>query len=153
MPRYALIDAAARPDTPQAIRYYTQGFQARSLFANQPEAQHADFGPWLAELDGNPALDDWLRALDLHPGAVARLEAPADFRQVFGHLESCLDLSLSDGSQAVFRFWDGRVLARLLHLLTVDQKRDLLGPIESWQVKLGPRVLDLRQTDLKERPA
>lgn len=53
MQRYVLVDASARPDTPQALRYYLQDLPHlphRSLFARQPEAEHADLGPWLVQL-------------------------------------------------------------------------------------------------------
>lgn len=150
MLRYALIDASTRDDTPRALRYYTLGHRARCLFERQPEHALADLGPWLAALDDNSGLQNWLPALDLNAGAVAWLTAGADFDEVFRHLEACLDLTLPDGSQAMFRFWDGRVLARLHYVLTAEQKRELLGPVESWRVTLGARVLDMRREDLRE---
>lgn len=138
--RYALIDAASSPDIPKTLAFYTQGHKARSLFARQPEAKHADSGPWLAVLDGNSSLDSWLRALQLRPGAVATLESQADFEQVFEHLEQCLDMRLSSGALALLRYWDGRVFLRLQGVLADEQKRALLGPIECWTVRLLGRT-------------
>lgn len=138
--RYALIDAASSPDTPKALAFHTPGYKARSLFARQPEARHADSGPWLAVLDGNSGLDSWLRALQLRPGAVAILESQAGFEQVFEHLEQCLDMRLPSGELAMLRYWDGRVFLRLQGVLSDEQKRALLGPVQSWTVRLLGRT-------------
>ena len=149
MHRYALIDAAARPDTAQALRYYTQGHVARSLFERQPEAHLADKGPWLAELDGNVGLDGWLRALERQPGAVARLESQASFKDVFEHLEACIDIRMSNGKLAMLRYWDGRAFWRLQGALKSEQRKALLGPIRRWSVYIGeqPFVVDAQQLE------
>lgn len=145
---YALIDGATRDDTTQAIRYYTQGFPARSLFTNQPERDLANAGPWLAQLDGNTGLQRWLLALDISKGAVARLTSDASFDTVFCHLENCLELTLATGEKTLFRFWDGRVLDRLRYILSSRQLNDLLGPIDTWGVKLGSRTFEITMSDL-----
>lgn len=146
---YALIDAAARPDTPHALRYYTNGHPARSLFARQPESAHADAGPWLAALDGNAGLRNWLHALDMQPGAVARVSADVAFDALFDHLEQCLDLRLADGSLALFRFWDGRALYRFWRVMTPAQRKAFLGPVLRWSVRLQGQAWELDRAQLE----
>lgn len=150
---YALVDGAARPDTAEAVRYYTQDprHQARSLFARQPEAANADAGPWLVSLDGNPGLRNWLHALDMLPGAVARLVAEVSFEPLFDHLESCLDMRLSDGSLALLRYWDGRVFWRIQGVLTPTQRLALLGPIARWSVYVEGQEWALDRSSLENR--
>lgn len=146
--RYAIVDAAARPDTPQALRYFIEGHPARSLFENQPEHALGDAAPWLVQVDGNPGMAGWLPALDLEAGAVTWLESPADFGRLYQHLQRQLDLRMPDGSLALLRYWDGRVFRRLLRVLDAEQKRELLGPIEQWQVTVDDRLYALRKDSL-----
>ncbi len=89
MQRYVLVDASARPDTPQALRYYLQDLPHRSLFARQPEAEHADLGPWLVQLPefGQDPIEGWLRALEQGHPAVAWLDSAGNFDAVFDHLK------------------------------------------------------------------
>lgn len=136
---YALIDAAVRADVVQVLRQRAVTHAPRSLFENQPEAAHANAGPWLLALDGEPGLRDWLHGMEQLPGAVARLGSDASFEVVFRHLEGCLDMQLADGSLAMFRFWDGRVFWRTWQVLVPAQRRALLGPINKWTVQLQGR--------------
>lgn len=139
MHRYVLIDAAARPDTPQAIGHHAQDLQHRSLFAHQPEAEHADLGPWLMQLPehGQSPVESWLLALEHNHPAVAWLTSEAAFEPVFAHLEGQLDIALADGSLALLRYWDTRVFRRLQRVMTAQQRLDLLGPIDIWRARVG----------------
>lgn len=157
MQRYVLVDASARPDTPQALRYYLQDLPHlphRSLFARQPEAEHADLGPWLVQLPefGQAPIEGWLRALELGHPAVAWLASAGDFDAVFDHLETCLDLRRPNGTLALLRYWDGRVFVRLQRILTANQRLQLLGPIARWRTRvLGEDVVvSLSATDGQE---
>ncbi len=144
--QYALVDTAARADAADALRFHAGGHEARSLFIRQPESQHANAGPWLVALDGNPGMTGWLLALDMHPGAVAWLTSDVNFDALFNHLESCLDLRLANGQLALLRFWDGRVFWRINSVLRPEQKGALMGPVTRWSVRLNGKqwVVDAR---------
>lgn len=146
---YAIVDTAARSDAMQALRYYAEGYPAHSLFARQPEATHADAGPWLVGLDGNAGMRNWLHALDLHLGAVSRLSSDENFEAVFYHLESRLDMRLADGSLALFRFWDGRALYRVWRVMTLEQKKAFMGPVSRWSARLPGQVWELDRSKLE----
>ncbi|RBI46255.1 DUF4123 domain-containing protein, partial [Xanthomonas oryzae pv. oryzae] len=134
--------------------YYLQDLPHRSLFARQPEAEHADLGPWLVQLPefGQAPIEGWLRALELGHPAVAWLASAGDFDAVFDHLETCLDLRRPNGTLALLRYWDGRVFVRLQRILTANQRLQLLGPIARWRTRvLGEDVVvSLSATDGQE---
>ena len=140
MHTYLLIDCAVRSDAARVLRFYAEDLPHCSLFHGQPEARHADAGPWLVQVDGSTALHGWLNALegtgDCIP-CVSRLTSRQGFEPVLSHLQSFLDLRLSDGSSALFRYWDPRVFKRLQRVLTKDQLHDLMAPFSEWRFTSG----------------
>ncbi|MDV9042025.1 DUF4123 domain-containing protein [Stenotrophomonas sp. RAC2] len=137
---YLIVDCAVRPDAARTLRFYAQDLLHRSLFHGQPEAKHADVGPWLVKLDGVTVLDGWLNALERTGNCVpcvSHLKSNRDFETVFAHLQSFLDLHLSDGSRALFRFWDPRVFTRLQRVLTREQLQGLMAPFSEWCTTKG----------------
>ncbi len=134
MNRYVIVDAAAYADTPKALAWYAQDLPHRSLLARQPEAAHASVGPWLLQLpaQSHTQVDGWLRALELDKPVVAWLRSEAGFEAVFQHLEACLDLHRPNGTLALLRYWDGRVFLRLQRAFTLQQRRQLMGPLRQW---------------------
>jgi hypothetical protein len=140
MHTYLIVDCAVRADAARTLRFYAQDLPHRSLFLGQPEAKHADAGPWLVQVDGNTGLHGWLNALegtgDCVP-CVSYLSSTEDFEAIFAHLQSFLDLRLSNGSSALFRFWDPRVFKRLQRILTPDQSHSLMAPFSEWRTTNG----------------
>ncbi|AWH53226.1 hypothetical protein C1924_08550 [Stenotrophomonas sp. ESTM1D_MKCIP4_1] len=149
---YALIDTAVRSDAKQVLMWHTQGCPStvRSLFARQPERNHAHAGPWLVALDGNSGLQAWLQTLDMEMGAVAWLTADVGFESLFEHLETCLDIRLSDGGLALFRFWDGRVFWRIQSVLRLEQRRALMGPVTRWALQINGQPWALEPAMIEE---
>ncbi|KAB7765650.1 DUF4123 domain-containing protein [Xanthomonas maliensis] len=136
---YALVDCAGDPARLPVLQHHaaTAGMQAASLFAQQPEAEHAAAGPWLLALPVGaiqPALDAWLAQLGRTPSGVMRLIAEVPFAQLLAHLDGALDIALPDGSLALMRYYDARAFARYVEVLTRPQQLELLGPILEWQV-------------------
>ncbi len=138
MNRYAIVDASAYADTPKALAWYAQDLPHRSLFARQPEVASAAVGPWLLQLPAHvhTQVDGWLRALELNKPVVAWLTSEAEFEVVFQHLEACLDLRRPSGKLALLRYWDGRVFLRLQRAFTLQQRRQLMGPLLQWHFQM-----------------
>lgn len=140
MNAYLIVDCAVRSDAADTLRVYAKGLLHRSLFHGQPECKHADAGPWLVQLDGVTTLHGWLNALERtgdRVPCVSYLKSNQDFETVFAHLQSFLDLHLSDGSPALFRFWDPRVFTRLQRVLTREQLQSLMAPFSEWCTAKG----------------
>lgn len=140
MNTYLIIDCAVRSDAARTLRFYANDLPHRSLFLGQPEAGYADAGPWLVQMDESTAMHGWLNALegtgDCVP-CVSYLSSTDDFESVFAHLQSFLDLRLSDGSSALFRFWDPRVFKRLQRVLSQSQLHSLMAPFADWRTTSG----------------
>ncbi len=137
---YVIIDCAVRSDAALNLRFYASDLPHRSLFWGQPEAKHADAGPWLVQTDGSAALHGWLNALEgtgHGVPCVSYLSSAEDFEAVFTHLQSFLDLRLSNGASALFRFWDPRVFQRLQRVLTREQLHSLMSPFSEWRTTSG----------------
>lgn len=155
MNRYAIVDAAAYADTPKALGWYAQDLPHRSLLARQPEAMHASAGPWLIQLPAHPhsPVEGWLRALQLDRPVVAWLSSEAGFEAMFQHLETCLDLRRPSGSQALLRYWDGRVFLRLQRVFTRVQRRQLMGPVQQWRFQMLGQDYTLNRAELDDTEA
>lgn len=140
MHRYLLIDCAVRPDAARTLRFYAEGLSYRSLFLNQPEEKHSDVGPWLVQIDASHTMHGWLNALegtgDCIP-CVSHLATELGFEATFQHLQSMIEMQLSDGSSALLRFYDPRVMKRLLGILTAEQLEMLLAPFVEWKTTVG----------------
>lgn len=136
MNRYIIVDCAARSDAAQTLRFYAEGFAHRSLFQGLPEAQHADAGPWLVQVDESMGLEGWLNALEgtgKCAPCVTHLASSLGFEAVFSHLQSFLDVQLPDSASALLRYWDPRVFHRLQRVLSQDQIQSLIAPFAEWR--------------------
>lgn len=140
MNRYLIVDCAVRRDAARTLRFYAAELPHRSLFHGQPEEKHADAGPWLVQVDANNHLQGWLNALegtgDRVP-CVTHLDAEDSFEAVFAHLQSLLEMRLSDGSSALLRFWDPLVINRLRGVLTAEQFTTIIAPFTEWRTSQG----------------
>lgn len=152
--RFVLVDVSPDPQYPQVLTWHAQsaGLTCRSLFERQPEADLVDAGPWLAALPDEPFAQPmiaWITLVERAGPCVAWLESDADFEALFDHLEAQLDIELSDGDLAMCRFWDPRVWQRLQRILTLDQRLELLGPVDTWTVVLRDRAHPTNRQDLE----
>ncbi|NZA24923.1 DUF4123 domain-containing protein [Luteimonas sp. SJ-92] len=152
--RYALLDCGADPQLHPALfdHRMRSGLRARGLLERQPEAAHANKGPWLLEVptqQANPELVRWLIHVGHQAPCLAWLAAEVPFDALFDHLEAQLDLALPDGGLAMMRFWDPRAFYRLQRILTPGQLLALLGPVLEWQIALAGRPMHVRREDLK----
>ncbi len=123
----------------QELRHYAGHTTCRSLFQGQPEQAHADAGPWLLHLDqGNSALVGYLDTLERSGvPCMTLLISHKGYEYVFAHLQSMLDMRLADGSKALLRYYDPRVMKRLRHILSAEQFSVLLAPFAEWTTNQG----------------
>ncbi|OBU48965.1 DUF4123 domain-containing protein [Stenotrophomonas maltophilia] len=133
---YAIVDAAASPQIANVLGGYATSGIAWPLFEHQPEASSADVGPWLIQLNGNGWVRRWLLNLEARPGRVCWVTSDEPIGAVIEHLQARLDVRLSDGGLALFRFWDGRALYRVWTVMTREQKRAFMAPFVRWSVWL-----------------
>lgn len=138
MHRYVIVDCAVRHDAAGTLRFYAEDLPHRSLFQGQPEAKHAHAGPWLVQVDHSNALHGWLNALEgTCAPCVTHLTSPEGFEAVFAHLQSLLDMTLSDGASALLRFYDPRVMEQLRRVLTPAQFHSVIAPFAEWRTIQG----------------
>lgn len=117
------------------------GFLARIGWTEPVSDLFAGIG-WLAGTGTSPLLspinpsDPVAGALlekGLPLGSLHFLKSDASQDEVAAHLVDCMDMTLPDGRETIFRFFDTRVLTDLAGVLSVAQVDALLGPVIRWQ--------------------
>ena len=133
---YALVDLGAfesLEDAESSIGSITAPKKSWvNLYADMDGLELASQGPLLARL-----LDDRLdyEAFSLTvklSRSVSFLRVHEKSTDMTKHLLALREVTLPDGSEALFRFQDPRVLAALAPLLEATQRASLLGPSQRW---------------------
>ncbi|MEQ6352784.1 DUF4123 domain-containing protein [Ralstonia pseudosolanacearum] len=117
-----------------------QGFA--SLFHGTPDSALAHAGPWLFDVDaaGNGVTADMAR-LEREAPSVTWLISGTDLHGLAQLLRLQLDARLPDGRIALVRFWDPRVLADLVNVLSPNQRETFFAHIHEWHLlRNGERV-------------
>ncbi|MFT0735635.1 DUF4123 domain-containing protein [Ralstonia wenshanensis] len=117
-----------------------QGFV--SLFHGTPDGALAHAGPWLVDVNeaGEGVTADLAR-LEREAPAVTWLISEADVHGLAQLLQLQLDARLPDGRIALVRFWDPRVLAQLVNVLSPKQRETFFAHIHEWHLlRNGERV-------------
>ncbi|WP_411849708.1 DUF4123 domain-containing protein [Stenotrophomonas sp. LGBM10] len=134
MNAYIILDAAVRPDAPDALLRLAPPASYRSLFLGTPDAKAAASGPWLLAPADAPQLSQWLTEVERHdPNAITLLTSMRPFEAVFAHLKALLTLHLPEGHTGLLRYYDPRVMAQLQRVLTAEQWHSLLAPFTGWR--------------------
>ncbi|APF85643.1 DUF4123 domain-containing protein [Ralstonia solanacearum] len=137
---YALVDGAQyqqQVGAPILPRHYTA-----SLFEGTADAPLAHAGPWLVDVQqvDSEVLSD-LERMEARAPAVSWLIAQSDLPGLAQLLQRQLDIRLPDGRTALLRFWDPRVLVRLVQVLEAGQLQAFFADIEEWHMlRDGERV-------------
>jgi len=106
-----------------------------SLFRGTPDGPLAHAGPWLVDVeDVGDTLASDLASLEREALAVSWLISEADLVGLAQLLQLHLDVRLPDGSVALLRFWDPRVLASLANVLDPQQRSTLFAYIQEWHL-------------------
>lgn len=128
---HALVDGLAL-ETATGTRL--EPHQGQALFAGTTDAALAHAGPWL--IDTHEAAPELLKTLiDLEPAhpVVSWLFTPLQPVALTRALQSMLDARLPDGRRVLIRFYDPRVLPKLLKVMTVDQHKQFFHSIHEWR--------------------
>lgn len=155
---YLLLDCAADPQHHHNLQFHAQRLHQphASLFERQPEAAHASAAPWLMQLPAQSLdlpLRMWMQLLQHSYFGATVLQAPGGFSALLHHLQGCLDLRCNDGAAALMRFADPRAFVRYCAVLSPPQQRQLLGPVQVWQIEYAGQTAHLRRDDLPQQAA
>ncbi|CAH0447355.1 hypothetical protein LMG10661_03421 [Ralstonia syzygii subsp. syzygii] len=106
-----------------------------ALFHGTPDGALAHAGPWLIDVEeaGDGITADLAR-LERQAPSVTWLVSEADLSGLAQLLRLQLDARLPDGRIALVRFWDPRVLAGLLNVLTPKQRETFFAHIYEWHL-------------------
>ena len=113
-----------------------------SLFHGTPDSPLAHAGPWLFDVEaaGDGVTADMAR-LERELPSVTWLVSELDLHGLMQLLQLQLDARLPDGRIALIRFWDPRVLAELVNVLTPGQRETFFAHIHEWHLlRNGERV-------------
>lgn len=103
-----------------------------ALFEGTPDAALAPAGPWLADTDQEQKLSKQLVETETKAPCVSWLLAEMPLHGLAQLLQLKLDVRLPDGSTALLRFYDPRVLESLALTLTPQQREEFFGHILEW---------------------
>jgi hypothetical protein len=113
-----------------------------SLFHGTPDSALAHAGPWLVDVNeaGDTVTAD-LAHLERQVPSVTWLISETDLHGLAQLLQLQLDARLPDGRIALVRFWDPRVLAELVNVLSPKQRETFFAHIHEWHLlRNGERV-------------
>jgi len=113
------------------------------LFAGTRDATLAHAGPWLMDMTQvNEAMTAKLVKLECDAPSLIWLITQQDLTSLGQRLQSQLDVQLPDGSSALLRFWDPRVLVSLARSLDGVQREAFFGHIQEWHLlNAGQRMV------------
>lgn len=103
-----------------------------ALFEGTPDAALASAGPWLVDAAEDEELRTHLIAAEANAPCVSWLLAEVPLHGLIQLLQLKLDVKLPDGTMALLRFYDPRVLKSLALTLTPEQREAFFGHIVEW---------------------
>jgi len=104
-----------------------------ALFAGTKDEPLAHAGPWLIDLARASAPQvATLAGLEAALPSVVWLITGTDIGTLAARLRPKLDARLPDGTRALLRFWDPRVLDSLCRSLARETRREFFGNVQEW---------------------
>jgi Domain of unknown function (DUF4123) len=133
---YALIDLALAPDMLRRLDSIIAAEDRIVLFEGTFAAAAAQYSPVLADLRrprrSGANLIDWVSAMCAQRPLLTFIVASAPLPELAAHLRHLLAVRTFDGQEFALRFADPRTLPAVFAVLDDAQRRQLLGPIETW---------------------
>ena len=151
---YFLLDQAGLPGVARELRKYS-ALQVK-LFDDTKEQAAADVGPVLLLAAGNDtrlAVKGLFRWLDKYAGdafSIIVMVSPLPFDAMRKRLSARLKIKLSEEMEAIFRFYDPRILASLISILSEPERDIFLGVASRWVYPNRSGGVDIINTRLQE---
>ncbi|MFA5983574.1 MAG: DUF4123 domain-containing protein [Methylococcaceae bacterium] len=131
---YVLVDAAQPKTTVTQLAQHFPEESLLGLFQGMPEQSAQEAGPFIIPL--NPFEDrhqprlNWLLTTETQAPCLIWLWSPLTPMALLNHLQQQLIVILPDGSEALLRFYDPRVIQQITHgLFDANQLKTLLQPV------------------------
>ncbi|HEJ9411951.1 DUF4123 domain-containing protein [Proteus mirabilis] len=102
------------------------------LFRTFTDAKIAWAGPWLIDVTNNENLINKLAVLEMSAPSVSWLISDTPIDNLAIHLASLMNVTLPSGKNALFRFYDPRVMKNIPTLLDEEQMKIAMKPIIEW---------------------
>lgn len=133
---FFLIDQGGMPGLYRQLRQTSTCWA--SLFSGSKEESALEVAPLLILAGANGrlvlsrAIFSWIGGRGTYTSTVMMLVSPTGLEPLQGQLSARLDVLLSEGMEAMLRFFDPRVFESLLTILTNEQAKIFLSPAISW---------------------
>lgn len=133
---FFLIDQSGMPGLYRQLRHTSTGWA--SLFKGSKEENALEVAPLLILAGANGklvlprAIFSWIGERGTYTSTVMMLVSPMSLESLNSQLSARLDVLLSEGMEAMLRFFDPRVFESLLTILTNEQVKIFLSPAMSW---------------------
>lgn len=140
-PLYALLDAARDERVLELLKPSKQNFQ--SLYEGEEGDLLADFAPYLVRMsvEGPEFLETLIKEGWGNSWGVY-LHSTQSFAEVRKHFRRFLTVKMPNGTEALFRFYDPRVMRPFLTNCTPDEAKQFFGPVSSYLIEAeDPAIL------------
>jgi len=125
---FAIIDATGEPAVPDKLWKLDPG-PAISLYEGTEYADHWAIAPYLASVDESLLM--WMKdQFPIEPWGIF-LVSREPFAAIFQNYQRYLVVTLADGQNWFFRFYDPRVLEKHLMRASKDEVTLFFGPVRS----------------------
>lgn len=118
-----------------------------ALFEGTPDAALSSAGPWLIDAAQDDELREHLLATQSRTPHVSWMLAEVPLHGLAQLLQLKLDARLPDGTLALLRFYDPRVLKSLALTLTPAQREEFFAHIHEWHFMCDGQALRIGRAD------
>jgi hypothetical protein len=132
-PLYAILDAARDTKVLAALLQSKSHYQ--SLYQGAEGARLAQFAPYLVRLPDDSSFLEMLVREGWGKSWGVYLTCASEFSEVRRHVRHFLEVTLPDGRDVYFRFYDPRVLRVYLSTCTPEDTKEFFGPIGAYLVE------------------
>jgi Domain of unknown function (DUF4123)/FHA domain len=132
-PLYALLDAANEPSVLKVL--FESKEEYASLFDGVAGAQLTHFAPYLVRLPKESPLLETLVQKGWGKSWGVFLTSPQQLQDLRSHFRQFLLVTMPDGKEVYFRFYDPRVLRVYLPSCVPDEINSLFGPVKYYLVE------------------
>lgn len=145
---FAVLDGAANPRIIEAIERHEP--LSVCLYRGQMSPVIRAAAPWLVQLEPYTAFTEWLLAEGWGRAWGIFVQARGGMLEMRLHFRRLLTVSLPDGRQVFFRFYDPRVLRAHLPTCTPPERAAMFGAVDAYLLESDRPAELMRFTDTPE---